>query len=109
MEFLYRNATPAYKGMHPQQGSSSFPSGMVSSLFAGGTPSYKTAICNGASSPASARSWWQALIPTPVYKTAAAACIDESAVSPADGDAANNADGCVNASDQAPQVVILQR
>lgn len=107
MEFLYRRATPAYKGIHPQQGSSTFPSGIVSSLVAGGTPSYKTAICNGASAPASARSWWQALIPTPVYKTASVACVDESEVSPADGGTAANADGCVNANDQAPQVVVL--
>jgi hypothetical protein len=107
MEFLYRSATPAYKGIHPQQGGTSFPSGIVSSLVAGGTPSYKTAICNGASVPASKPSWWQALIPTPVYKTAPAACVDESAVSPAEGVTVANADGCVNASDQAPQVVIL--
>ena len=107
MEFLYRSATPAYKGIHPQQGSSSVPSRIVSSLVAGGTPSYKTASCNGVPAPAPARSWWQALIPTPVYKTAPAVCVDEADVSPADGGTAANADGCVNANDQAPQVVIL--
>jgi hypothetical protein len=109
MEFLYRNATPAYKGIHPQQASPSFPSGIVSSLFAGGgTPSYKIASSNGASAPTPARSWWQTLIPTPVYKTApAVACVDESEMSPDNGDAADNTDGCVDASDQVPQVVIL--
>jgi hypothetical protein len=107
MEFLYRNVTPAYKGIHPQQSSTSLPSGIVSSLFAGGTPSYKTASCDGASAPAPTQSWWQGLIPTPVYKTAPAACVDESEVAPADGVTADNADGCVNESDQAPQVLIL--
>jgi hypothetical protein len=108
MEFLYRNATPAYKGIHPQQVSPSIPAGIVSSLFGGGTPCYKIANGNGASAPTSARSWWQALIPAPVYKTASvAACVLEPEVPPDDGGATGNGDGCVAASDQAPQVVIL--
>lgn len=108
MELLYRNATPSYKGINPQQASTSLPSGIMSCLFAGGTPSYqKAANSNGASAPASAQSWWRALSSTPVYKTASAAGVDESEVSPDDGDAADNVDGCMNASDQVPQVVIL--
>ena len=107
MEFLYRNATPVYKGINPQQASTSLPSGIMNSLFASGTPSYKTARGSGASALTPARSWWRAFDPTPVYKTTPAACVDESEVLPDMGDAAANAGGCVTASDQAPQVVIL--
>ena len=107
MEFLYRNALPAYKGFQPQQASSSFPSGVVSSLFASGTPCYRTASSKGASAPAPARPWWRAWNLTPVYKTASDACVEASEASPDDGGTAANADECVNANDQAPQVVIL--
>jgi len=106
MEFLYRSATPAYKGIHPQQVSSSFPSRIVSSLFARGTPRYKTASGNGASAPEPARSWWRAWDLTPVYKTAPAR-VEASEVPADDTGAAASADADVNASDQAPQVVIL--
>lgn len=106
MEFLYRNATPVYKGITPQQASTSLPSGIMSCLFASGTPCYRTANSNGASAPASARSWWQAWKLTPVYKTASVACSDQSEVSPDIGGATDNACGCVTASDPAPQVIL---
>jgi hypothetical protein len=107
MEFLYRNASPVYKGVQPQQASTSLPSGMMSCLFAG-TPSYKTARGKSASAPVPARSWWDAWNPTPVYKTVSTvACVDESGVSPDNGDAPDDAGGCGDAGDQAPEVVIL--
>jgi hypothetical protein len=103
MEFLYRNA-PVYKGVQPQQASTSLPSGMMNCLFAG-TPSYKTRTGNGASAPT--RSWWL-WNPTPVYKTVSTvACVDESGVSPDNGDAPDDAGGCGDASDQAPEAVVL--
>ena len=97
MEFLYRNATPVYKGIHPQP-NTSFPMGIVSSVFASGTPCYRTACSNGASAPEPARSWWRAWNLTPVYKVAST-CVEAPEEPAGDAGAAPSADACANAND----------
>src|SRR5262249_8995172 len=115
MEFLYRIATPAYKGSQAQP---THTTGLLAGLGAvvggagavvgGGGPAYRTAADASVHTPAPARSWWQPFAVTPSYKTAAPCAVDSTdscAPSPDDGDGdADPASGCA---EQAMQVVIL--
>jgi hypothetical protein len=109
MEYLYRSATPAYKGNHAQP---SKPTGLLAGLGSvmggGATPAYRTVVDASAHAPAQARSWWQAFAVTPSYKAAAPCMADASdpcASSPDDGD--DDADPERGCAEQAMQVVIL--
>jgi len=109
MEFLYRSATPAYRGSQTQPTQpTGLLAGLGSVLGSGATPAYKTVAGASAQASAPVRSWWQAFAVTPSYKTAPPYDADHGepcAPSPDDGDgAAEPARGCA---EQAMQVVIL--
>jgi hypothetical protein len=73
MEFLYRTATPAYRGCSPQSKQrTGLLAGLGCYLFGGGTaPTYRTKHgTNGAAAPTAPRCWWQAFPTTPSYKAA---------------------------------------
>ena len=108
MEFLYRSATPAYKGIPAQPTQrTGLLAGLGSTLGGVATPAYKTVAGASAQAPAPARSWWRAFAVTPSYKTAAPCATDTVAPgepSPDGGDGeADPAGEC----DPALQVVIL--
>jgi hypothetical protein len=81
MEFLYRSATPAYKGSHTQPAQSTGPLAGLGAVLGGGgaTPAYQTVAGASAQAPAPARSWWQAFTVTPSYKTAEPCAADHVA------------------------------
>ena len=106
MEFLYRNATPSYKGMNVQPRATS---GLFASLLGGATPSYKTVDGNRAYAQASSRSWWQAFVTTPSYKTAPMTVqAAQSCQAPADNGGGEAETRCVCAPEDATQIVILE-
>jgi hypothetical protein len=99
MEFLYRHATPAYKGSHAQPTKpTGVLSGLGSVLGGGATPAYKTRDELSARAPMSTRSWLRMFEVTPSYKTAPprpADPTDPCAEAPDDGaDGAATACGC---------------
>ena len=108
MEFLYRNATPVYRGSQAQPNQrTGLLAGLGSVVGGGATPAYKT--LDGASAQASApsRNWSRVFAVTPSYKTAAP-CADyvapgEPSPDGEDGDE-DPEGGC---SEPAMQVVIL--
>ena len=109
MEFLYRNATPAYRGSQAQPNQrTGLLAGLGSVIGGGATPVYKTHGGASAQAPATSRSWLRAFAVTPSYKTAAPCAADhvapgEPSPDGDDGDA-DPANGCA---EQAMQVVIL--
>ncbi len=107
MDFLYRNAAPAYKGTKaPPQGRNGLLSGLFCNLLGGRTPSYKTLDERGAQASTPARCWWQAFVTTPSYKTAPPHANGEAATTAESGDGAAELDSeC--APDEAPQILIL--
>jgi hypothetical protein len=75
MEFLYRTATPAYRGCPPQpKQRTGLLSGLGCYLFGGGSaPVYRTkGDLNGSAGQVAPRCWWQAFPTTPQYKAAPA-------------------------------------
>jgi hypothetical protein len=79
MEFLYRTATPAYRGCSSQPTQrTGLLSGLTCYLFGGGTaPTYRTKDGkNGAAAPTAPRCWWQAFPSTPPYKAAPSVGLD---------------------------------
>jgi hypothetical protein len=108
MEFLYRNATPAYKGSHARPTRTGLLAGLGSVLGSGARPAYRTVTGANAQASAPARSWLRAFAVTPSYKTAAqcaAAPADPCAPSPDEGD--DNTEPACGCDDQPMQVVIL--
>jgi len=108
MEFLYRNATPAYKGSQAQPNQrTGLLAGLGSVVGSGAAPAYRTMDGASAQAPASSRNWWRAFAVTPSYRTATP-CTDHVAPgepSPDGGDGDEEpAGGC---SETAMQVVIL--
>ncbi len=111
MEFLYRNATPAYKGSQAQPSQRTGLLAELGSVVGGSAaPAYKTRDGARAYASAPSRSWLRAFAVTPSYKTAAPCTADHVAPGepPPDGedDDEEPAGGC---SEPATQVVILQR
>ena len=106
MEFLYRNATPAYRGSQAQPTQTTgLLAGLGAAVGSGATPAYKTLDGASAQAPASSRSWWRSFAVTPSYKTAAPCAADSCVPASDDGDgAADPTPGCA---EQAMQVVIL--
>jgi hypothetical protein len=109
MEFLYRNATPAYRGIQAQPNQRTGLLAELGSVVGGGAaPAYKTRDGARAQAPAPSRSWMRVFAVTPSYKTAAPRPADRDdpcAPCPDDGDGdADPAGGCA---EQAMQVVIL--
>jgi len=109
MEFLYRKATPAYKGSQAQPNQRTGLLAELGSVVGGGaTPAYKTPDGARAQAPASSRSWWRAFAVTPSYLTAAPCTADHVAPGEPSPDGENGDEdpggGC---SEQAMQVVIL--
>jgi hypothetical protein len=111
MDFLYRNAAPAYKGMNLQpQATNGLFSGLFCNLLGGATPSYKTVDGRGAQASTPPRCWWQAFVTTPSYKTAprAADCSNDVVTIAGNGESAADSDsGCGCEVNDATQVVIL--
>ena len=103
MDFLYRNATPGYKGTQPQP-KNGFLSGLLGNLFGGGTPSYTTLDSRGAQASTPTRSWWQAFVTTPSYKTALYADGSDSSSAPDDS---REAEADQDSECEVNQVVIL--
>jgi hypothetical protein len=106
MEFLYRNAAPAYRGSQAQPTQrTGLLAELGSVLGSGGTPAYKIRDGARAQAPATSRSWLQAFTVTPSYKTAPRVVdIPDPCPPCADDDDADPERGCA---DQAMQVVIL--
>ena len=109
MEFLYRNATPVYRGSQAQPNQrTGLLAGLGSVVGSGAMPAYKTLDRASAQAPARSRGWWQAFAVTPSYRTAAPCAADhvapgEPSPDGNDGDE-DPAGGC---SEPAMQVVIL--
>jgi hypothetical protein len=72
MEFLYRTATPAYRGCTPPptQAPTSFLAGLWCSLFGAAKPAYQTRDANGAPAPVEPRCFWQVVPSAQAYKAA---------------------------------------
>lgn len=117
MDFLYRNATPSYRGMNVQpQAPSGLFAGLLGNLLGGNVPTYRT-VDGRRASAASSTSWWQALTltKTPSYKTAPS--ITESPATanevvlrcdaPIEDSLDPDATTCVCAPEDATQIVIL--
>jgi hypothetical protein len=109
MEFLYRNATPAYRGSQAQPNQrTGFLAELGSVVGGGATPAYKTRDGARAHALASSRSWLRALAVSPSYKTAAPCTADHVAPGEPSPDGEHGdedpAGGC---SEPAMQVVIL--
>ena len=102
MDFLYRSATPAYKGSHAQGAK---PAGLLAG-FGSATPAYKTAGARAHAS-APARRWWQVLAVSPSYKTAAPCPVDHVAPGEPSPDGTDDDAGPAGGCDQPLQVVIL--
>ena len=80
MEFLYRSATPAYKGNQAQPNQrTGLLAGLGTGLGGGATPAYRTVAGANAQASGPARSWWRAFAVTPSYKTAAPCAEDHVA------------------------------
>ena len=108
MEFLYRSATPAYKGSQAQPNQrTGFLAGLGTKLGGGATPAYKTVAGANAQAPAPARSWWRAFAVTPSYKTAAPCAVDPVAPGEPSPDGGDDDAGPAGGCDSALQVVIL--
>ena len=106
MDFLYRNATPGYKGTQPQPQVKNGPlSGLFCNLLGGRTPSYKTLDARGAQASTPARCWWQAFVTTPSYKTALRSA--DGSVSSSTPDDCREAETDQDCPCEATQVVIL--
>jgi len=110
MEFLYRSATPAYKGIpaQPKQRTGAL-AGLGSVLGGSATPAYKSLDGASVRAPASSRRWWQAFAVTPSYRTAAPCAADQVAPgepSP-DGDNGDSDADPERGCDPPLQVVIL--
>lgn len=116
MDFLYRNATPSYRGSRAQpQANGGLLSGLLGNLFGGNAPSYRTVDGRRVSAPSSP-SWWQVLSPAPSYKTAPRsaepAAPAQEVVQRCDAPFAGNGEPdaeqtCVCAPEDATQIVIL--
>ena len=106
MEFLYRNATPAYQGSQAQPAQRTGLLAELGSLFGGSAaPAYKTVDGAGVQTPVPSRCWWQVFAVTPSYKTAAPDSADPVAPGePSPEGDEEPADGC---SGSEPQVVLL--
>jgi hypothetical protein len=107
MEFLYRSATPAYKGSHAQPARAAGFFSRLGVVGGSATPAYQTVAGANAKASAPARSWWRPFAVTPSYRTATP-CVDhvapgEPAPDGSDGDAETEAE----CAERAMQVVIL--
>ncbi len=109
MEFLYRNATPAYGGSQAQPTQKTgLLAGLGSVIGSGTTPAYKTLGGARAQALAPSRSWLRAFAVTPSYKTAATRPVDlDDPCAPSPDDGGGDADPAGGCDDQALQVVIL--
>ena len=106
MDFLYRNATPAYKGTKSQPAKSGLFSGL-SNLLGGATPNYKTVEQRGAQASTPARGWWQAFVTTPSYKTASAAHTEGRSDESSTSDTRQASETAENSGCEANHIVIL--
>ncbi len=80
MEFLYRSATPAYRGSQAQPNQrTGLLAGLGSVIGSSATPAYKTLDGASVRAPASSRSWLRVFAATPSYKTAAPCTADHVA------------------------------
>ena len=108
MEFLYRSATPAYKGSHAQPTKpTGLLAGLGTGLGGGATPAYRTVAGANAQASGPARSWWRAFAVTPSYKTAAPCAEDHVAPGEPSPDGGDGEAGPAGECDPALQVVIL--
>ena len=108
MEFLYRSATPAYRGNQAQPNQrTGLLAGLGPGLGGGATPAYKTVAGANAQASAPARSWWRAFAVTPSYRTAAPCAVDPVAPGEPSPDGEDGGADAAGECDPALQVVIL--
>ena len=71
MDFLYRTASPSYRGCEaqPTPARTGFFAGLWCSLFGSATPTYRTKGTTGAPASAAPRCFWEAFPATPSYQT----------------------------------------